>query len=64
MDYHLEPIYKQLCADTGCSQENDKGAMDDRDGGARNGQGDPCKQRDVMMMRRRIGDDFKQFCLA
>ena len=39
----------QFCADTGYSLENLSGAMDDRDSDER-GQGNLCKQHDLMMM--------------
>ena len=31
-DDQLEPTYKQLCADTGCSSEDQPEAMDDTEG--------------------------------
>ena len=36
---------QQLCADTGCNLEDMEGAMNDKEG-----QGNPCKEYDMMMM--------------
>ena len=41
---------QQLCEDTGCCPEDLPRAMNDRGGVAREGQGYPCYQRDMMMM--------------
>ena len=41
---------QQLCEDTGCCPEDLPRAMNDRVGVAREGQGYPCYQRDMMMM--------------
>ena len=41
---------QQLCEDTGCCSEDLPRAMNDRAGVAREGQGYPCYQRDMMMM--------------
>ena len=40
---------QQLCADTGCSLEDMLGAIDDRDG-QREGESDPCLQRDMILL--------------
>ena len=41
---------QQLCDDTGCSLEDLPGAMDDIESVTGEGQGDPCWQRDMMIM--------------
>ena len=41
---------QQLCEDTGCCPEDLPRAMNDREGVAREGQGYPCYQHDMMMM--------------
>ena len=41
---------QQLCEDTGCCPEDLPRAMNDRGGVAREGQGYPCCQHDMMMM--------------
>ena len=41
---------QQLCEDTGCCPEDLPRAMNDREEWAREGQGYPCYQRDMMMM--------------
>ena len=41
---------QQLCEDTGCCPEDLPEAMNDREKGAREGQGYPCYQHDMMMM--------------
>ena len=41
---------QQLCEDTGCCPEDIPRAMDDKEEWAREGQGYPCYQRDMMMM--------------
>ena len=41
---------QQLCEDMGCCPEDLPRAMNDREGVAREGQGYPCYQRDMMMI--------------
>ena len=41
---------QQLCEDTGCCPEDLPGAMNDREEVARESQGYPCYQHDMMMM--------------
>ena len=48
---------QQLCEDTGCSPEDLPEAMNDREKVAREGQGYPCYQHDMMMMMMMMIDD-------
>ena len=52
---------QQLCEDTGCSPEDLPEAMNDKKV-AREGQGYPCYQRDMMMMMMIILFNINHFC--
>ena len=53
-DDQLRTYIQQLCEDTGYCPEDLPRAMNDREEVAREGQGYPCYQRDMMMITSKV----------